>query len=128
MDTFTGRRYAGGPEPDLARLDGVRFVFVPEAERGGEVMDLLKMVSGNDPLPTWNHHAKTREMVPRFTLVLSANERPEFPADDSGARRRLREVPFRHRFPDDESIREQLTDPDIAGPAWLALLVEGHRR
>ena len=125
---MTGKRYAGNAEPDLARLAGKRFVFVPEAENAGGVMDLLKMVTGGTSTPTRDLYERTGQFIPRFTMVLSANKRPALPADDSGAQRRLREIAFQHRFPDDESVRADLTDPVASGPTWVALLTAAHRR
>ena len=125
LSTFTSRRDAHGPQPDLARLAGVRLVTIPEVEATGTVA-LLKRVTGGDPIQTRSHHQETFEYVPQFTLWLMANDRPRVPDTDTGIWRRMREIPFTTVFsPPDPSIRLCLADPDVAGPAVLAWAVQG---
>ena len=89
-------------------------------------MNLLKRVSGGDPISTRSHHQETFEYIPQFTIWIVTNERPLVPHDDSGIWRRLREIPFLSQFAKvDTSIRSTLTNPEVAGPAILAWIVEG---
>ena len=89
-------------------------------------MALLKRATGGDPIQTRSHHQETFEYIPQFTLWLMANDRPRVPDTDTGAWRRMREIPFTTVFnPPDPGVRQALADPEIAGPAVLAWAVEG---
>ena len=125
LSTFTTARDVHAPQPDLARLKGVRMVAVSEVDAGGTV-SLLKRATGGDPISTRSHHQETFQFVPQFTLWIISNDRPNVPHDDSGIWRRLREIPFRTTFETpDPTIRSTLTNPEIAGEAILAWAVQG---
>jgi putative DNA primase/helicase len=129
IGTFTTKRDPHAPQPDLARLAGRRLVVIPEAQESGGVVALLKAVSGGDAVPTRSHHQETFDLEPTFTLWLRANKRPRVPDDDTGLWRRIREIPFRHKFEDpDESIRRTLRDPSKSGSDILSWAVEGYLR
>ncbi|MBI2916485.1 MAG: hypothetical protein HYY01_00680 [Chloroflexi bacterium] len=126
LSTFTCARDAHGPQPDMARLRGRRMVVVTETDAGGASVSLLKRASGGDSLVTRSHHQDSYEFKPQWTLWLVGNERPRVPDTDTGLWRRLREIPFVTKFEKpDPTIRQQLTDPAIAGPAILAWAVQG---
>ena len=125
LATFTTGRDAHGPQPDMARLKGVRMVAISEVNTGDSVT-LLKRATGGDPITTRNHHERTFQFVPQFTLWVICNERPRVPDNDSGIWRRMREIPFVVKFPEpDTTIRPTLTDPEVAGSAVLAWAVQG---
>jgi putative DNA primase/helicase len=125
LATFTNKRDPHGPQPDLARLSGVRLVTISEVESGG-TMALLKRATGGDPIQTRSHHQETFEFTPQFTLWLMANDRPRVSDTDTGLWRRIREIPFSTVFNlPDPTIRQRLADPHVAGPAVLAWAVAG---
>jgi len=125
LATFTTARDAHAPQPDMARLKGCRMVAISEVNTGDSVT-LLKKVTGGDPIVTRNHHERSYQFIPQFTLWIICNDRPKVPDNDSGMWRRMREIPFTVKFPvPDTSIRQILTNPEIAGPAILAWAVQG---
>lgn len=125
LGTFTTPRDAHGPQPDLARLKGRRMVAISEVDQGG-ALAVLKRVSGGDVIVTRSHHQECFEFAAQFTIWIITNQRPRVPDDDSGAWRRIREIPFTVRFPKpDVSIRDTLTDPGVAGAAILTWMVQG---
>jgi len=125
LSTFTVRRDASAPQPDLARLQGKRLCAVSEPTTG-ETLSLLKRATGGDPISTRSHHQETFEYIPQFTMWVITNERPRVPHDDTGVWRRLKEIPFTTKFNNvDTSIRATLTNPQISGEAILAWAVEG---
>lgn len=123
LDTFT--RSGQGPRPDLTRLQGRRMVVISEIDPDN-TLSLLKRATGNDPIITRSHHQESFEFIPQFTLWIGTDKRLPIPDDDSGAWRRIRELPFLVKFTHPEPrIREQLTNPNIAGSAILAWAIEG---
>ena len=129
FDTFAGRRIPGGARPEVAALDGPRLVVVPEIDsRPLDVAFLKQLVSG-ETITTRRLYADTYSFQPQCTVIFVGNERPRLPSNDSGAMRRIREVPFNHvvQNPDPE-VRRQLRDASITGAAVLAWAVEGHRQ
>jgi putative DNA primase/helicase len=125
LSTFTTSRDAHAPQPDLARLRGRRMVAISEVNEGG-ALAILKRATGGDVIVTRSHHQESFEFIAQFTLWIITDRRPHVPDDDTGAWRRIREIPFTVKFAKpDESIRETLTDPNIAGPAILAWAVRG---
>lgn len=125
LASFTTRRDAGAPQPDLARLQGRRMVAISEPGTGN-TFSLLKKATGGDPITTRSHHQETFEFVPQFTIWVITNKRPQVPHDDTGIWRRIREIPFTNKFKIvDTSIRTTLTNPSISGEAILAWMVQG---
>ncbi len=125
LGTFTTKGDAHGPQPDMARLKGIRMVAISEVTTGDSVA-LLKRASGGDPITTRNHHEKTFQFIPQFTIWIICNDRPRVPDSDTGIWRRMREIPFTIKFTNpDTSIRTKLTNPTISGSAVLAWAIEG---
>jgi putative DNA primase/helicase len=80
IETFLSANAAARrPSPDLARLEGVRFVRTSEPERGAKLAEaLIKLATGGEPMTV--RHLSTRtifELLPSFKLVMSGNYRPE---------------------------------------------------
>ena len=127
LETFKPRNGADSASEDLARLAGRRLVAVSEVEGQKDAsLALLKRATGGDTLQARFLYGHTFEYVPQYTLWIVANERPSVSASDSGAWRRIREIPFEARFGEpDPSIRRQLRDPRTAGAAILAWAVQG---
>ena len=87
---------------------------------------MLKRVSGGDTVQARFLHGNTFEFTPQFSLWIVGNERPHVSDLDSGAWRRIREIPFVARFAKpDPTVRQKLRNPKIAGPAVLAWMVAG---
>ncbi len=125
LETFTTKRDAHGPQPDMARLRGRRMVAISEVDTGG-TLALLKRATGGDLIVTRSHNQESFEFSPQFTIWIICNDRPHIPDTDSGMRRRVREIPFTTKFDKpDPTIRSKLRDLQVAGPVVLAWLVQG---
>ena len=118
-----------GPRNDIARLAGKRFVISIEVEQGQKLAEsLVQTITGGDPMTARHLYQEFFEFVPSFTLWLAANNRPKVRDDNDAAWRRIVQVPFDVQIPEgerDEGVKLALSDPDVAGPAILAWLVEG---
>ena len=128
MNDLIGKRQAGGPQPDIARLPKKRLVAVDESGGSKGVYSLLKSMTGGAKISTRSHHQETFEFRPSFILWLFGDKRPQIPPDDTGAKRRLKEIPFRVKVDaPNPSLRRILSDPTQAGSAVLAWMYEGYR-
>ena len=126
-DAFAARAPTGGASPELARLAGKRFVYVPEA--GGVRLDVsrVKQIVGGDPVVARLLHQNPVTFHPRCKLAFIANELAVIPDDDVGLRRRL--LPLRVTSPvarRDTGIKAELESPG-GRAALLAFAVAGAR-
>ena len=123
LETFTTKRDAHGPRP-TARHGPVARASDGGDLRGGHRRNRGAVEEGYGPGP--DHHQKTFEFLPQFTIWIICNHRPSIPGTDSGMRRRVREIPFTTKFKNPTpAIRSTLRDPKVAGPAGLAWLIQG---
>lgn len=127
-ESFAWRPASGNASPELARLAGKRFVYVPEA--GGIRMDTarVKQIVGGDPIVARMLHQNPVTFRPTCKLAFTANELAVIPDDDSGLRRRL--LPLRVGFPvahRDSGIKAVLEDSLDGQTALLAFAVAGAR-
>ena len=126
--TFTQSQARGGaPRSDLVALKGARLVTVPEADSTKRLATaMLKQMAGGEAMKERGLYSAEIEFRPQFLPVLIGNERPPVSPGEQGIWRRLKEVPFNVVMnPPDKSIRPQLRDLAVAGPAILAWAVQG---
>lgn len=127
-DAFAHHPVTGGATPELARLAGKRFVYVPEA--GGIRLDVprVKQVVGGDPVVARLLHRNPFTFRPTCKLAFTANELAVIPDDDPGLRRRL--LPLRVASPvarRDTTIKHTLEHTLEGRAALLAFAVAGAR-
>jgi len=127
-DAFAARPASGGATPELARLAGKRFVYVPEA--GGIRLDVtrVKQVVGGDPVVARLLHRNPVTFRPVCKLAFTANELAVIPDDDPGLRRRL--LPLRVATPvatRDSTIKHTLEHTVEGRAALLAFAAAGAR-
>jgi len=129
FDTFLARRDVGCPRPDVARLEGARFVSSIEVEEGKRLAEgLVKQLTGGDTVTARELFQKSFEFVPQCTLWLAANDEPRVRDDDGALWRRILQIPFSVSIPEDKQdpkVKAELRDPAISGPAILAWAVVG---
>ena len=126
--TFTQSQARGGaPRSDPVALKGARLVTVPEADSSRRLATgMIKQMSGGEAMKERGLYSSEIEFRPQFLPVLIGNECPPVPSGEQGIWRRLKEVPFNVTMnPPDKSIRPQLRNAAVAGPAILAWAVEG---
>lgn len=70
-------RTGSGPNSDIARLRGARFVNMPEPGKGMELDgSLVKSLTGRDPILARYMHREFFEFIPQFVLFLNTNYLP----------------------------------------------------
>jgi P4 family phage/plasmid primase-like protien len=88
-----------GATPSLAQLEGTRFAIISEWPKGG-VLDsaLVKELTGDKAINVRDLYQANRDMPITFTPLLLTNFAPVVDNDDIGAWRRIKMIPFNHRF------------------------------
>jgi len=129
FETFLKRKDTGNARPDIARLVGARLVSAIELDEGKRFAEgMMKSITGGDMITARHLYQESFEFKPMLKLWLVANHAPDIDSGDDGMWRRVLRVPFEHIVPEnqrDPSVKAQLIDPGIAGPAILAWAVRG---
>ncbi len=132
FESFLWRPNGGGIRNDIACLAGSRFVFSVEVDEGRKLAEgLLKQLTGGDQITARFLYQEYFEFKPSFKLWLVANDAPRATDTDDALWRRIVVVPFGHTIPVEErdpKVKASLCDPNLAGPAILAWMVQGCRR
>ena len=121
-----------GPRNDIARLAGSRIVVSLEMQDGKALAEaLVCQLVGGDTVTARFLYRESFEFLPSFTLWLVANHRPSVSSIDSPVWRRILLIPFDQAIPPgerDPQVKARLRDPEYAGSAILAWIVEGALR
>ncbi|MGZ4553935.1 MAG: DNA primase family protein, partial [Mycobacteriaceae bacterium] len=120
------KSHDGGPTPDIAKLQGARFVTVSETEEDTALDTAsIKQLTGGDTISARYLHENPFEFQPTFKLWLGSNFEPQVSAGDQAIWDRIRKIPFTVRIPDEE-VDPTLRDKLIAeGEGILAWAVRG---
>lgn len=106
----------GGPRSDLAQLDNCRYAVSSEME-GNERLDevtVKKLISGGEPIPCRAPYDKFEfSVIPKFLLIISANDIPWIDPTSDAIWRRLFFIAFKHSFYDPDSAFYRDDDPFI---------------
>jgi putative DNA primase/helicase len=96
------------PSSDLARLRGARLVLSNEVEEGAYMAEnLVKQVTGGDPIVARYLHKEFFEFEPQLKLWIAGNHLPVVRGNDEGIWRRIKLIPFNVTIPEKER------DPDL---------------
>lgn len=128
----SGKPGAGtGPQPELVRLVGSRFVPCTEVEDGARLaVGVVKRITGGDTVTVRDLYAKAFEFTPSFKVWMVANTPPRVSDRDDAIFRRVVRVPFENVIPQDQrdpELRRRLVSPELSGPAILRWAVQGAR-
>lgn len=119
-----------GHTDSLAYLAGARYVLIPEIPKGWRLNEsLFKQLTGGDAVQASFKGKPTFEFVPKFTMVMYGNERPNIQDSSSGTWRRLKLVETRVHVPKGQQVHnywDVLVDKE--GPGILAWMVKGAMR
>jgi len=124
FSTFEQDR-GGNVTPEVATLDGRRFVCASEGSGNWLHSSRLKDITGGEPVSARHLYGNPFTFRPTCKIFLSTNELPRVSDDSDGLWRRLREVPFTRRFTgatDDRTLKDALL---AEAPGILAWLVRG---
>jgi len=116
--TLTAKRGNEIPN-DVARLKGARFVVASELSRSN-ILDesLIKQLTSTEPLSARYLHKEFFEFRPTGKVFLSTNYRPTIRGTDDGIWRRIKLIPFNHKFEGDKKIEnyaEKYLFPELPG-------------
>ena len=125
---------SGGPNNDVAELQGARFVATVEVEDGKRMAEgLVKQITGGDVIKARFMRENFFAFTPTHKIFLAANHKPAIRGQDFAIWRRIKVVPFEQQFKDAEDALpgEQLKDKDLPDklrdelPGILAWAVRG---
>jgi putative DNA primase/helicase len=125
--TWMPHRDPATPRGDIVRLDGARLVVSSETEKGSRIAEaMVKSLTGGDTITGRELYQSNVEFQPRFKLIVVTNAPLGLDVEDTGMRRRLLAVRMDSKVKRvDPTLRAQLCDPAVAGPAILAWAVKG---
>ncbi len=118
-----------GPSPELAKLQGKRYVLSSESNRCRHLDEAkIKLITGGDTLTARHLGASPVTYRPAFKLIVQTNYLPSIcDAMDKGIRRRLVVVPFNAVIArGDKKLKQELLRRENL-EACLAWCVEGTR-
>jgi len=129
FETFLARSFTGSPRPDIARLDGARFVASIEVDEGKSLAEgLVKQLTGGDTITARFLYKEEFEFSPQFKLWLAANHAPDVNHDDAAMWRRILRIPFDVSVPKekrDVTLKPRLRTEPEHQQAVLAWAVQG---
>jgi putative DNA primase/helicase len=143
FSTFEAKRGGGIPN-DVAALKGARLVMASEGNRGTPMDEAtIKKLTGDGIVQARFMRQEFFEFVPTFLILLATNYKPDFRGQDDGLWRRVKLIPFKRYFSDNERdgyLAAKFTGKEVPrfayrnedfgdGPAGiLAWAIEGSRR
>lgn len=119
-----------GIREDVAALAGKRLSISVETSANRKLAEgLVKLLTGGDAVRARYLYKNSFEFQPTWHLWLCSNDAPRVRQDDDAHWRRARRLPFEHRPANpDPTLKRQLKDAVVAGPAVLRWIVEGARK
>lgn len=109
--------------PEIARLQGARFVFANEVEERQVVNEqVIKMLAGREKIEARYLYSEPFEFWPTFKVFVRANHKPMITDLTDSIWRRVRLVPFENTIPDDcvdQNLEEKLMAEREGILAWL---------
>jgi putative DNA primase/helicase len=126
FNTFVAKKWGvqSGPNSDIAKLRGARFVSAVGGEQGQKLAEsLIKQLTGGDTISACFKFKEPFEFKPQLKLWLSTQHKPEIVGTDEGIWRRIRLIPFNVRFPKDTTLLDTLL---AEAPGILRWAVNGY--
>lgn len=124
-----GKSSSGNASPDIARMNGARFVRTNEPEEGARFNEgLVKQLTGSDIITARFLYGGDFEFRPEFKLWIACNYKIGVRGTDKGIWRRMRLIPFEATFEgknDDKELDSKLKKelPQILGWAVKGCLL-----
>jgi P4 family phage/plasmid primase-like protien len=126
-ETLTdSKRSAGGASPDIADLIGARLALSSETEGDKALAEsLVKSLVSGDSMTARKLYSQPIQFNPQFKLMILGNHKPNITGNDHGIWRRIRLVPFKRTFKENERDLMLLDKLRAEAPHILAWMVEG---
>ena len=110
----TKRNGSAAADPELALAQGKRLVLFQEVEKDQVVnTSKLKEWTGGDEITARSLYKDPIKFKPQFKCVMTANNVPAFDSHDDGTWRRVKIVPFKTRFVNEEDYDETKSIPAL---------------
>ena len=126
----TGSKDGSRATPDVARLQGVRFVSCNEPDKGSCFNEaLIKQLTGSDPITARPLYGSPLVFKPVFKLFITANSMPTVADNSIFESNRLKIIPFKHHFSEEEQdkhLKDKLQG-ETAKSAVLNWLLDGYK-
>ncbi len=107
---------ASGPNEDMARLIGARFVNISEPDKRLVLSAaLIKTMTGQDTINARYLYENTIEYVPQYKLFINTNHLPTVTDTTVFESGRVKIIPFERHFPyeeQDQGLKAELTQPE----------------
>lgn len=95
IKTFLKKKGESEIRDDLVNLKGARFVSAVEPDESARFdMEVMKPLTGNDPIRCRTLHQRQIEYLPEVKLWIAGNTRPMITETNAGAWDRVRLIPF----------------------------------
>jgi putative DNA primase/helicase len=99
FSTFTIKNTNSGHQESLMVLEGARLVTAMESGEGGTLADdIIKRLTGQDPISGSRKHEHERTYLPKYKLWLAANQLPRVKDVTPAFWRRVVLLPFLEKF------------------------------
>ncbi len=111
IKTFLKKRNESEIRDDLVNLKGARFVTAVEPDDNARFdMEVMKPLTGNDPIRCRTLHQRQIEYLPEAKLWIAGNNKPVITETTTGAWDRVRIIPFTVSFVgrEDRSLEAKL--------------------
>nr|WP_275590517.1 phage/plasmid primase, P4 family [Mammaliicoccus sp. H-M33] len=116
-----------GPTPEIAKLDGARFVTTTEPNEGDRFDEgLLKQITGGDKISARKLHENSFEFTPQLKLWMATNHKPYVRGRDEGIWRRFVIIPFEKQIPLNEIDKDLTKKLKQELPAIIKWCVDGY--
>lgn len=113
--------------PEIAKLDGARFVTTTEPNEGDRFDEgLIKQLTGGDKVTARKLYENEFEFVPQLKLWMATNHKPYVRGTDEGIWRRFVIIPFDKQIPLKEVDRDLTNKLKKELPAIMKWCVEGY--
>lgn len=107
---------SSGPNEDIARLSGARFVNISEPEKNLVLSTaLIKTLTGNDSITARFLHENSFEFLPAFKIFINTNYLPKVTDTTLFSSERVKVIPFEHHFDEmhqDKELKWKLRKPE----------------
>ena len=122
FSTFESVEGAGRASPELARMDGKRFVAAREVKESRKMDEgKIKSLTGGDPIACRALYQDMYEYVPQYKIWVAVNHLPTVTDISEGMWRRIQTVPFDATFTSkpDKNLEPTLMEEAEGILAWL---------